>query len=366
MTTSDLTAPASSGVDISREGALGLVTLNRPQVLNVLTAEMKAEIAGAIPGFARNPDIYAVAFQSTSEKAFCAGGDVRESIAQARSDMSAARSAFAREYELIWLLECFSKPTVSFIDGFVMGSGVGISLFNTHRVAGERYKFAMPETAVGLFPDVGVAHALARLPHEIGIYLGLTGRTIRRADAYWLGLATHCIAPSAYPAIKTALSDAWPIDPVLDECHQDPGEGELQPVAEVIEHGFAADTVEEIIARLGAVSGSHSNWAETVVADIKKRSPLSLKVTLRHIREARRLDLRQTLIVDYRLACRFLEDADFAEGVRAVLIDKDHQPRWQPAELSAVTDAMVDRYFSAMEGDELTLPTRAEMQEARV
>lgn len=366
MTTPDLTSPDQSGVAVARDGALGLVTLDRPNVLNVMNGEMKTRLADAFPAFARDPDIYAIAIQSNSDRAFCAGGDVRESIELARTDMSRARAAFAREYELIWLLECLSKPTVSLIDGIVMGTGVGITAFATHRVAGERYRFAMPETAIGLFPDVGVAHVLARLPNEIGIYLGLTGRTISRADAYELGLVTHCIAQSEYAGIKAALSEAWPIDAVLDQRHEDPGSGDLEAAADVIAHCFAAATVEDIIDRLKAVSGAGRDWAQGVIADLEKRAPLSLKVTLRHIRQARELDLRQTLIVDYRLACRFLEDADFREGVRAVLIDKDHAPRWHPAELAGVTGVMVDRYFSELDGGDLALPTRAEMQAARV
>lgn len=366
MTTPDLTSAEESGLAVSREGALGLITLARPRVLNVLNSEMKERLAGAIPQFARDPQIYAVVIQSASEKAFCAGGDVRETVTLARSDIAAARLTFRKEYELIWLLECFSKPTVALINGIVMGSGVGISAFATHRVAAERYRFAMPETAIGLFPDVGIANVLARLPCEIGIYLGLTGRTILRADAMKLGLVTHCIDESEFAAIKAGLSEAWPVDGLLDERHRDPGSGELEPVTEVIAHCFAASTVEEIIGRLQAVTGPHREWAQGVVADLNKRAPLSLKVTLRHIREARELDLRQTLIADYRLACRFLDDADFHEGVRAVLIEKDNAPMWRPPDLSGATDALVKRYFAENQSDVLELPLRSEMQAARV
>lgn len=366
MTIPDLTAADGSDLEVSQEGALGLVTLARPRVLNVLNSEMKERLAEAIPRFARDPEIYAVVIQSASEKAFCAGGDVRESVTLARSDIAAARATFRKEYELIWLLECFSKPTVALISGIVMGSGVGISAFATHRVAGERYRFAMPETAIGLFPDVGIASILARLPHEIGIYLGLTGRTILRADALKLGLVTHCINERQFAEIKAGLSEAWPVDVLLDDRHEDPGAGDLEAVTEVIAHCFAAATVEEIIERLRAVTGLHRDWAEGVIADLNKRAPLSLKVTLRHIREARQLDLRQTLIADYRLASRFLDDADFYEGVRAVLVEKDNAPSWQPPDLAGATDARVERYFTGDGNDILELPLRSEMQAARV
>ena len=164
----------------------------------------------------------------------------------------------------------------------------------------------------------------------------------------------------------TALADAQPVDPELDNRHADPGPGELAPHLDTIDRCFAVSTVEEIIQRLNAVTGPEQGWARAVVADLSTRSPLSLKVTLRHIREAKAQDLRQTLQVDYRLACRFLPDHDFAEGVRAVLVDKDGQPRWKPATLADVSDAMVEAYFEPMGAAELVLPTRAEMQAARV
>lgn len=215
------------GADIRTgvQGAAGIVTLGRPRALNALTTAMRAEMAAAFPKWARDPQIYCVVVRSTSPKAFSAGGDVRELTAWAREDMPRARKALAAEYGLNWLLECFSKPTISLIDGAVMGSGVGISLYGTHRVAGEKYKFAMPETAIGLFPDVGVAHALARMPDEVGVYLGLTGRAIGRADALALGLVTHCVPGESFDAITAALAEADPVDPVLDSRHVDPRPG---------------------------------------------------------------------------------------------------------------------------------------------
>ncbi len=351
---------------IEPKGSCAIITLNRPRALNALTTAMRAKLAAAYPSFARDPQIYCVVIQSASEKAFSAGGDVREIVGWGREDRPRARKALKDEYALNWLHECFSKPTISLIDGAVMGSGVGISLFGTHRVGGERYKFAMPETAIGLFPDVGVAWSLSRLPHSIGMYLGLTGRSIGRADAYALGLLTHCIPAARFEEIKAALIDTWPVDTVLDDRHVDPGPGELDRYAAVIENCFSAGSVEEIIGRLNGITGSGRVWAQAVVADLTSRSPLSLKVTHRHIREARALDLRQTLTVDYRLACRFLDGHDFYEGVRAALIDKDGAPKWRPATIVEVTPAMVEDYFAPLGADDLILPTRPEMQAARV
>jgi enoyl-CoA hydratase len=351
---------------IESRGSLAILTLNRTRALNAINAAMRRKFAAAYPRYAREAQIYAVVIQSACDKAFSAGGDVRELVRLGREDRSLARQVFAEEYALNWLHECFSKPTISLIDGPVMGSGVGITAYGTHRVAGERYRFAMPETAIGLFPDVGAAHLLARMPDEIGLYLGLTGRTIGPADAFALGLLTHCIPAHRFEEIKLGLIDTWPVDTLLDERHVDPGPRELAPYIPVIARCFSAPSVEEIIGRLDAVTGSEHGWAQGVVADLRARCPLSLKVTHRHIRDARARDLRQTLQVDYRLACRCLDGHDFYEGVRAALIDKDRAPRWQPDRLEAVTQAMVDDCFASMGSDELVLPTRQEMQAARV
>lgn len=347
-------------------GSLALVTLARPKALNALTQHMRSKFSEGLWSFARDPQVYAVVLQSASPRAFSAGSDVREVIGLARAGLSAGLKAFADEYALNWQCECFSKPTVPLINGMVMGGGIGITQFGTHRVAGETYSFAMPETMIGLFPDVGVCHVFARLPGHVGMYLGLTGRSIGRADAYALGLVTHCIDSGAFEAIKAALADTWPVDTVLDERHQDPGEGELAPHREVIARCFSGARVEDIVARLEAVEGAHRDWAQGVVADLRRRSPLSLKITHRHIRESRARDLRQTLQVDYRLAARMLEaNGDFYEGVRASLIDKDGAPRWSPARIEDVSEAMLDGYFAPLGAGELTLPTREEMQAAR-
>ena len=359
--------PASAGGDIliGTDGAVGLVTLNRPAALNALTTGMRAAIAEAFPRWARDPQIYAVVIASASERAFCAGGDVKETTQWGRSRKAEAVKSLAAEYALNWLLECFTKPTVSLIDGVVIGSGVGISLYGTHRVAGERYRFAMPETGIGLFPDDGVSWAFARMPDEIGMYLALTGRAIGRADAYRLGLVTHCIPAARFGEITAALRAADTVDPLLDDRHQDPGPGELERMSGAIAHCFAADTVEGIVERLRAEQGSSATWAVGVLDDLSRRSPTSLKITHRHVRSARKLDLRETLRQDFRLGCRCLDGHDFYEGVRALLIDRDQAPKWQPSRLEDVSEAMVDAYFAPLGPDELELPSRAEMQAVR-
>ena len=353
---------ADGGIRIGADRACAFVILDRPRALNALTTAMREAMARAFPAWARDPEIYAVVVASATDRAFCAGGDVRELTDWGRARRADAVRSLAEEYALDWLLECFTKPTVSLIDGVVMGSGVGISLYGTHRVAGERYRFAMPETAIGLFPDVGACWSFARMPDGIGMYLALTGRAIGRADAYRLGLVTHCIPERRFVEIRAALADADPVDPVLDERHEDPGPGELDRLRPAIARCFAQGTVEGVIDRLKAERDGSEGWAQGVLGELAARSPTALKITHRHVREARELDLREVLIRDFRLACRCLDGADLYEGVRAALIDRDRTPRWQPGRLEDVSAGVIDAYFAPLAEGELALPSRARMQ----
>jgi len=346
--------------------ALQTFTLDRPSALNALDNDMCGSLKNAIPRVARNPDIYIVALLSSSPKAFCAGGDVLALSAVAKQDIDTAKSYLRDEYSLNWLFECFSKPTVSFIDGICMGSGAGLSAFNTHRVAGENYKWAMPETKIGLFPDVGIARVLAKMPWPIGLYLGLTGRPIGRADAQWLGLVTHCISSSHFAGILSKLADAEPVDPILDGLNEMQDPGDLQKERGHINEHFSEPTLEKIFCSLAKAESKGSEWAARTSATLKRCSPISLAITLRHIQSALCFDIRETLIEDYRLAVRCLENHDFHEGVRALLRDKDGKPVWQSASYADVTSQVVDRYFAPLSEGDLELPSRTEMQAARV
>lgn len=366
--TADTSLPADAATGANRdiataiEGAAGIVTLERPRALNALTTAMRAQISSAFSAWMRHPQVYAAVVVSATDRAFCAGGDVREMVEWGRSRPRDALASLAAEYALNWQLDCFAKPTVSLMDGIVMGSGVGISLYGTHRVAGERYRFAMPETGIGLFPDDGVGFVFARLPDEVGMYLALTGRSIGRADAYRLGLVTHCIPAAEFGPIRAALADADPVDPLLDDRHVDPGVGDLDALRPVIARCFGGHSLTDIVVRLEAERGESQDWAEQVLKDLARCSPTSLAVTYRHIRSARSLALDGVLVENYRLACRFMKGHDFYEGVRAALIDRDHAPKWQPASIAEVTPAMVDAYFAPLGADDLQLPSRLQMQ----
>ncbi len=339
-----------------------IVMLDRPAALNALSIAMREKIAAAISQMSRDPLLYVIILRSAVPRTFSVGGDVREVTELAARDLAAARRALADESRLCWRMECLWKPTVSFIDGKVMGTGVGITLYNTHRVAGESYRFSMPETQIGYFPDCGVAHAFARMPHSIGLYLGLTGHELGPADAYVLGLVTHCIPAAAFAGIELRLADADPIDPLLDEAHIDPGRSALMGDAAAIERVFAAPSLAEVIRRLEAPGGPDAEFRARTLASLRARSPIALAVTDRMIRNARNLDVRDCLIQDYRVAFRFAELADFREGVRAHLIEKDRKPSWHPARLEDVTEGQVLSYLARLGTDELVLETREELQ----
>lgn len=351
---------------VERDGAACNVILNRPGALNALTIEMKSTLADALPKLVRDAEIYALIIKSNAARAFCAGGDVKELLDLATADMTTAQSALADEYRLNWLLECFFKPAVALINGPVMGSGVGLCQYGTHLVAGENYRFAMPETAIGFFPDVGMAQRLSRLPNAVGVYLALTGRTIGRADAYALQLVTHCISSDHFYEIEKELADAQPIDPVLDSRHNDPGEAELQAFRPIIEAVFSQTSLADILRELEVWSARGSDkeqaWCRELQHDLAKNSPLAMHVTFQHLQQSAKRDLRETLMMDYHLACRFLESNDFSEGVRAMLIDKTRDPKWLHEGIEKVTESDVKAFFKKGDEQVFQLPTKEQVE----
>ena len=353
MTPDSLTE--SDEILFATQGRLGLITLNRQKALNALTFGMIEALARHYEKWAAAPQIYGIAMQSSSPRAFCAGADIKAIYHIGRVDPAEAVQFFRREYELNWALHCFSKPHLALIDGMVMGGGVGISRYGTHRVVTENASFAMPETGIGLFPDIGASWFLNLLPGKTGLYLGLTGRRIGAADMVALGLATHHVKPAAFSALKEALINSDPIDPVVDGLHSDPGPGELARLRERIDSVFSARRVEDIIERLSQVEGADRSWAEATRQALLARAPRSLKATCALLEEHRPMDLKQALETEFRLVTRILQAPDFYEGVRARLIDKDHKPRWQPSRLEDISDAEIKDMFAPLAEEELTL-----------
>ena len=330
-----------------KRGRCGLVTLNRPRALNALNYDMIAQMEEHYIDWAGDADVYGVLLEAAPGPAFCSGGDLKSLYEMRKQgNMAAILEKYPSEYQHNWTLDRFIKPHVSLIDGYVFGGGVGISLYGTHKVAGENYRFAMPEAAIGFFPDVGATWFLPRMPGQTGLYLALTGNQIDRADAYALGLLTHCIDGQEFDAIRTAMCEADPIDPALDERHVDPGPSNLLQKQEDIDRHFAGDSVEEILSALDGETGSCADWARETAAKVRKNSPVSLKVAYWQVRRTGNLSLEDALELEGRIARHFLTGEEFYEGVRALLIDKDKSPKWSPSELKDISDEMVEAYFA--------------------
>jgi enoyl-CoA hydratase len=353
----DQSSPPMVDAMFREEGRAGFITLNRGQALNALTHDMISQMNRRYLKWASAPRIYGVVLEAAPGRAFSVGGDIRAIAAGMSSEeLEKALTFFRDEYQHNWTLHCFIKPNVALIDGAVMGGGVGISIFGTHRVAGEGFRFAMPETTIGFFPDVGGGWFLSRMPGETGTYLALTGRTVGREDGFYLGVASHCVPAADFDKIRQAMIESDPIDAVLDDLHRHPGDAPLQRRRDAIDRIFDAETVEDILARLDGEVGVHADWARETAATVRANAPLSLKVTLRQLRIARAApSLKDALVADFRLATRLAPAHDFREGVRAALIDKDRAPKWQPAAFAEITDEMVAAVFAPLGESELRL-----------
>jgi len=330
----------------TQERHLGLITLNRPQALNALTFSMILALQQQLTAWATDSSIHAVAIRAVEGKAFCAGGDVRWLYEAGRAQNSQQLEFFRQEYHLNQFIYDYSKPYIALMDGITMGGGVGISLHGSHPVASERFVFAMPETAIGFFPDIGASYLLARCPDQIGLYLGLTGNRIQAADAYEFGLVKQVIRSEDFSDVLHALIEAdLSIDAnkQVTDCLSEFAMPVLPLMStetrELIAGCFNAKNIESIMSALG-----ERNEIE-LVDNLNQKSPLSLKITLQQLRQAEKQTLSDCLKIDTILVKHFMQGHDFYEGVRALLIDKDKLPRWQPSTLTQVTKVMVDDYF---------------------
>ncbi len=320
-------AEAANEIVTTLENRAALVRLNRPKALNAVTLEMIRELSALYHRCAKDPQIYGVVMEAEG-KAFSAGGDIRTLRDWIQNDLAQADKFYAGEYQHNWLLQCFRKRHVALMNGVTMGGGVGISIFGTHRAAGEAMSFAMPETGIGFFPDIGGSWFLPRMPGMVGLYLGLTGHICNRADAYYAGAVTHCIPAAQFGKVKAAMIEGEPIDAVLDGLHEHPGEGPLEKHREPIDRIFCGPSVEEIMRRLENEQGAWHDWARKTLAALSKKSPLSLKVVFEQLRRGKGYKtLKEALIVEYRLATRLIRRPDFPEGIRAVIVDKDQSPK---------------------------------------
>lgn len=335
-------------VIIRREGRAGRITMNRPQALNALTYAMMGEIWKALDAWKDDPAIALVILDGAGERGLCAGGDVKAMYDSAPQGSAFARRFWAEEYRLNALIGRYPKPYVAFMDGIVMGGGIGLSGHARHRVVAESSELAMPETGIGLIPDVGGTWLLAHAPGATGIYLGLVGERMRGAGIIYARFADTYVPSAKLPELAAALTQAHTgeVGDIIQGFAEPPPPSDLAAHTGDIDCGFCFDSVEAIRAALAARGGE---WATKTLAELDRRSPLALKITLAAIRNARALPaLEAALNVEYRLTTRLFEHGEFIEGVRALIVDKDKCPKWNPPRLEDVSAEMLEAFFAPL------------------
>lgn len=336
---------------IRRDGITGHISLNRPKAIHALTLDMCRGMSTALSDWAQDDNVAAVILDHSEGRGFCSGGDINLLRQSALTDGGAAgRRFFFEEYRLNHQIFEYAKPVVAFMDGITMGGGVGISLPARYRVATENTRFAMPETGIGLFPDVGGGWYLSRLDGRVGQFLALTGARLKGEECLWAGLATHYLPSEALDEAKRRIAAGHEIAGVLSALAVNAPEPQIAQHEAAIRKHFAFDTLEEILASLET---DESEWAARELATLRTKSPQACKVALRQLAESEKLEtFAQNMAMEYRIGSRVITLPDFAEGVRAVIVDKDQAPKWQPATPEGVTDQMLDAIFAPLPQEE--------------
>ncbi|MEE1876926.1 enoyl-CoA hydratase/isomerase family protein [Altererythrobacter litoralis] len=342
---------ATEQMIIRRDGAAGFLTLNRPKALHALTQPMDHAMTEALLAWKDDPAVEAVIIDHSEGRGFCAGGDIAFLRNSALNDGGVSgRRFFYEEYQLNHLLMTYPKPVIAFMDGITMGGGVGISQPAKFRVATENTRFAMPETGIGLFPDVGGGWHLSRLQGRLGQFLALTGARLDGAECLWAGLATHYLPHEALAEAKERIVHGHEPGGVLSALSVHSPEARIEGNAAAIRKHFASDSYEDILDSLETDS---SEWAAKELATLSTKSPQTCKVALRQLAESARLtDFADNMRMEYRIASRVLTRPDFAEGVRAVIIDKTNDPKWDPVTPEEVSDELIDSIFAPLPADE--------------
>ena len=345
--------PPDAEALVERRGRAGVIVLNRPRALNALTLTMVRLIADALDRWEGDGAVDRIVILGAGERAFCAGGDIRRLYDLGRAGDHDAQLTFWREeYQLDRRIKTYSKPVVVLADGVTMGGGVGIMMNAAHRVAGERFVFAMPEVGIGFFPDVGAAWFLPRLEHRVGVYFALTGLRADPGDALALGLAETFVASAALPALAEALEGDEPVKAALARFAAPAPRSTLMREAEGIEASFSRPDREAILEALSQAERRGRPFAAPARAAMLEKSPTSQAIALRQMALGRAIDFDQALRMDYRIVSRICRGHDFYEGVRAVIVDKDNRPQWSPPP----SPAEVDAYFAPLGDSELTFP----------
>lgn len=358
MSVQPAAAPGEGDLIVAREGSAGVLRLNRPKALNALTLDMVRGIVRALDDFESDPAIATVVLEGAGERGLCAGGDIRSLYDSAKQGGGLGPVFWAEEYRLNARIGEFPKPFISYMDGVVMGGGIGLAGHSSHRVTTERSKIAMPEVSLGFFPDVGGTWLLPRMPGEIGTYYALTGNIMNGAEAVHAGLSDVCIAAKDWSALRAAIvelpagSGASEATALLKRFSVAGGEITFADHRALIDRIFAQDSVENIVA---ALEREGSEFARKTRSEILEKSPRGLKLALRLLRLGRASSsLREVLKREYRAVYEAYTTKDFVEGIRAAIVDKDRDPKWSPPRLEDVTPDMIDRYFVPLGANELT------------
>ena len=340
---------------ISVESGIGRIRLNRPKAIHALTTAMCEKMSEALLGWRTDPSVRSIVIDHAEGRGFCAGGDVVMLARSGNEGGEQARHFFFAEYRLNHLLFAYPKPTVAIMDGITMGGGVGISLPCDFRVATENTRLAMPETGIGLFPDVGGGWYLSRLPGRVGEYMALTGARLDGAECHYLGLATHYVEQSALPDMLERIAKTpTRLKGAIGAFAATPPEAKIAANLPNITKLFASDRLEDVLAALDA---EDTEWADSELATLSSKSPLSCKVSLRLLAEgAARASFAQEMKAEYAIAGRIVRTHDFREGVRALLIDKTGDPQWDPPTPDGVTDEMLDVLFEPLPETEAWTP----------
>jgi enoyl-CoA hydratase len=331
------------------KGTLGLITLNRPKALNALTLSMVRKIHPQLKQWENDSSVKNILIKAEGEKAFCAGGDIRALHDWGKNNDKEAVGFYREEYILNQYIKRYPKPYISLVNGIVMGGGVGLSVHGSHRIAGENYSFAMPETGIGLFPDVGGSFFLPRLNFEAGTYLALTGNRIKAADAIFLGTATNYIKSENFSNLINDISQEEN-DPnnIIVKYSVEPGESEFKKISQFCNKVFKANTVEKIIENL---KEENSDLSKKILSTIDQKSPTSLKVALKSLRLGKNISFEECMQMEFRMVNKVMNDHDFYEGVRALIIDKDNNTSWKPSNIYEVEENFVDKFFSSLDDD---------------
>ncbi|MDE1152482.1 MAG: enoyl-CoA hydratase/isomerase family protein [Micavibrio sp.] len=356
------TASATTDVLFEVKGGIGVITLNRPQALNALNLPMIQAMDRQLVNWMTDDSIKAVLVRGAGDRAFCSGGDVKAVALEVKEggNGTLGRDFFHDEYTLNHRIFTYPKPYIALINGIVMGGGKGISAHGSHRVVTENTLFAMPETNIGFFPDVGGGYFLPRCPGQTGEYLALTSKRIKAIDTVYIGFATHFVPAASIDALMESFTairwddrekPAAQITKVLDQhCAPPPGESEIAPNRESIDRHFGHAKMEDIAASL---EKDNSPFAADTRTAMYGMSPTSLKVALRQIRLGGQMSFADVMTMEYRLSQRMIRQHDFYEGIRAALIDKDRAPKWQPARIADVADDAVEAIFAPLGADDL-------------